>query len=77
MSNYYVTKRVKCPYCDGTGWVENPQFRSLERDYPNDYARIADRYGIAEELECGDCDGLGIIVEEVNLEEALNVIQKR
>ena len=80
MSHYLVKKVRSCPECGGSGVVTHPAWHEYwehhrfllsskaldawfaERGYP---------YPPDEEIPCGTCNGTGVIVEEVDLKQAL------
>ena len=77
---YYVTKREKCPECDG-GVTNHPDWIAYWGSHfpdikaPRETARWFCKRGHhtlpPEEIKCLECNGTGIVESEVSLSEAL------
>lgn len=86
-AEFLVTARVKCPKCGGSGVVAHPGWLEYWNDEGNRSAQpttyeqdlewfkshgwdVDDRLP-PEQIECGECDGMGHIEKAVSLREAL------
>ena len=85
MNSYTVNRTTACVSCDGKGIVYDPLWSEFWRDFKRDQKNIkfldeiADQWFLArtgkesppEECECSECDGLGEVTKEIDLEAAL------
>jgi hypothetical protein len=89
MNNYFVKAEVVCPKCKGTRWLRHPAWKALDflcdadphdlpyRELEKFFAGEGYAYPPDEQLPCHECDGAGIIVKEVRLEDALKDLNSR
>jgi hypothetical protein len=84
---YLIVKSEKCNQCHGTGVITHPLWSTFFREHPasDDLStpEIEHWFGEhgygphaipQEEIECGECEGVGKTRREVPLEEALKSI---
>ena len=81
MITYYVEAEQSCPECHGTGVITHPVWRDYWAEHPSGLLTPEDdeRWFSArgfweippEEVECGACDGVGVLRERVTLAAAL------
>lgn len=87
---YYVEAESTCARCDGTGMIMHPLWEEFEKEFHSIVVRTEDadkamqwwnENGYYEspdiECECPDCDGMGLIIERVLLEDAIQAIMTR
>jgi hypothetical protein len=89
MNKYFVKAEVVCPKCKGTRWLRHPAWKALDflcdadphdlpyRELEKFFAGEGYAYPPDEQLPCHECDGAGIIVKEVRLEDALKDLNSR
>ncbi len=87
MSTFLVMRKDTCPTCEGHGAVANAPWdqyweevsTGLVEDGEDCMRRWFSDRGYAmpppEELDCSDCEGLGVVISATPLQEALRLLR--
>lgn len=79
---FYVKAEKECPNCSGRGYVihwlwqwyhsENSDYDNVDRWFAeNGFDEVPN-----EEIECPECDGRGSVITEIDLKQALEILQE-